>query len=151
MKEIKIIVPGISVSKLRARKGKNGNFYTPKKLSDYQEAVGWTAKDQMIQQGVQAFEKDVPLSVTIAFVKKGKLTAKPDIDNLAKSILDSLSHGIAYPDDSQIVHLAAGKVNPRNGEPIGVAIRIQEAKGEWDGTQEAAYGNMLRGMCRGKL
>lgn len=127
MKEIKIIVPGIAVSKLRARKGKNGNFYTPKKLSDYQEAVGWTAKDQMIRQEVQAFEKDVPLNVTIAFVKKGKLTGKPDTSNLVKAIEDALN-GIAYYDDSQIVQLYAAKVNPRNGEPIGVAIRIQEAK-----------------------
>jgi Holliday junction resolvase RusA-like endonuclease len=128
MKVINIIVPGIAVSKLRARKGKNGNFYTPKKLSDYQEAVGWTAKEQMMRQEVTAFEKDVPLFMTIAFVKKGKLTGRPDVDNLAKSILDSLSHGIAFQDDSQIVKLFAAKVNPRNGEPIGVAIRIQEAR-----------------------
>jgi len=130
MKEINIIVPGIAVSKLRARKGKNGNFYTPKKLSDYQEAVGWTAKEQMMRQEVTAFEKDVPLFMTIAFVKKGKLTGKPDVDNLAKSILDALSKGIAYQDDAQIVKLFAAKVNPRDGEPIGIAIRIQEAKGE---------------------
>jgi crossover junction endodeoxyribonuclease RusA len=127
MKVINIIVPGIAVSKLRARKGKNGNFYTPKKLSDYQEAVGWTAKEQMMRQEVTAFEKDVPLSIVIAFVKKGKLTGKGDIDNYVKAVLDSLN-GVAYYDDSQIVKLFAAKVNPRNGEPIGVAIRIQEAR-----------------------
>jgi Holliday junction resolvase RusA-like endonuclease len=81
----------------------------------------------MIRQEVQAFEKDVPLSVTIAFVKKGKLTGKPDTSNLVKAIEDALN-GIAYYDDSQIVKLFAAKVNPRDGEPIGVAIRIQEAK-----------------------
>jgi len=72
MKVINIIVPGIAVSKLRARKGKNGNFYTPKKLSDYQEAVGWTAKEQMLRQEVTAFEKDVPLWLTVAFIKGGE-------------------------------------------------------------------------------
>ena len=126
MKVINIIVPGIAVSKLRARTGKNGNFYTPKKLSDYQEAVGWTAKEQMMRQEVTAFEKDVPLFMTIAFVKKGKLTGKPDISNLVKAIEDALN-GVAYHDDSQIVKLLATKVNFRDGELIGVAIRIQEA------------------------
>ena len=129
MKVINIIVPGIAVSKLRARKGKNGNFYTPKKLSDYQEAVGWTAKEQMLRQEVTAFEKDVPLWLTVAFIKGGKLTGKPDTSNLVKAIEDALN-GVCYHDDSQIVKLFAAKVNPRDGEPIGIAIRIQEAKGE---------------------
>jgi Holliday junction resolvase RusA-like endonuclease len=81
----------------------------------------------MMRQEVTAFEKDVPLSIVIAFVKKGKLTGKGDIDNYVKAVLDSLN-GVAYYDDSQIVKLFAAKVNPRDGEPIGVAIRIQEVR-----------------------
>ena len=126
-KEIEIIFPGIAVSKLRARQGKNG-WYTPAETVAYERELGLIARNQMQLQEVEAFEKDIPLSVTIAFVKKGKLTGKPDIDNCAKAVLDALK-GVCYHDDSQIVHLTAGKINPGDGEPIGVAIRIQEVKG----------------------
>jgi Holliday junction resolvase RusA-like endonuclease len=38
-----------------------------------------------------------------------KYTKKPDIDNLAKTIMDALN-GICYDDDSQIVRLIVDKV-----------------------------------------
>ena len=50
-------------------------------------------------------------------IEEGKLhpTKKPDLDNVAKIVLDSLN-GIAYSDDSQIVKLNVEKhysENPR--------------------------------------
>ena len=47
---------------------------------------------------------------------------RPDLDNLAKSVLDAL-RGLVYHDDAQIVRLDLSK---QYGEP-GVVIRIQEA------------------------
>jgi Holliday junction resolvase RusA-like endonuclease len=127
-KEITIIFPGIAVSKLRARQGKNGQWYTPWETREYENELALIARNQMQLQEVEAFEKDIPLSIAIAFVKKGKLTARPDIDNCIKAVLDALK-GVCYHDDAQIVELLAGKANPRSKEVVGVAIRIQ-AKGE---------------------
>lgn len=123
-RQISVFFPGIAVSKLRARQGKKG-WYTPAETVAYERELGLIAKNQMQLQEVEAFEKDVPLSIVIAFVKKGKLTSKPDLDNLVKSCLDSLAHDVCYHDDSQIVRLVASKANPRDGESIGVAIRIE--------------------------
>src|SRR5688500_18754302 len=38
-----------------------------------------------------------------------------DVDNSQKSLLDSLAHGGAYRDDSQIVHLETWKCSPVAG------------------------------------
>ena len=49
-------------------------------------------------------------------------TIKPDTDNIAKSILDSLN-GIAYLDDKQVVDL---RVRKQYSEVPGVSIWISE-------------------------
>jgi crossover junction endodeoxyribonuclease RusA len=47
-----------------------------------------------------------------------------DIDNLIKSVLDSLEHGGVYPDDSQVVHLTIRKQEPvSNGKCV---VRVRE-------------------------
>jgi Holliday junction resolvase RusA-like endonuclease len=59
-------------------------------------------------------------------IKQGlkKPTKKPDIDNIAKIILDSLN-GIAYKDDTQVVSLTVHKIYYGN-EPF-VDVFIEEA------------------------
>ena len=49
-------------------------------------------------------------------------TIKPDTDNIAKSILDSLN-GIAYKDDKQVVKL---NVDKRYNEEPSVRVWISE-------------------------
>ena len=49
-------------------------------------------------------------------------TVKPDCDNLAKSILDSLN-GLAYHDDKQVVELVVKKYYAENAE---VKIKLSE-------------------------
>jgi len=49
-------------------------------------------------------------------------TIKPDTDNIAKSILDSLN-GIAYKDDKQVVRL---KVDKYYAEIPSVSVEIKE-------------------------
>ena len=48
-------------------------------------------------------------------------TKRPDIDNMAKSVLDALN-GVAYPDDSQVVCLRIRKGYGEKGETT-IAIR----------------------------
>lgn len=48
-----------------------------------------------------------------------------DIDNIQKALLDSLQHGGAYGDDSQIVRLTIEKCEPLDGGKTIVRIRKQ--------------------------
>ena len=71
------------------------------------------------------FKRGTPVAVTIrayyrppartsrkklVLMQEGKLRPlrKPDVDNIVKAVCDALN-GWAYHDDSQIVHIAAGK------------------------------------------
>ena len=91
------------LSKQRPRFG-NGHTYTPSKTKEYEERVGyeWKKKYKDCLTGA--------VSVTMKFFfhepKKAGVykTSRPDIDNLAKAILDGLN-GIAFTDDSQVVEL----------------------------------------------
>ena len=50
---------------------------------------------------------------------------KPDLDKLARAVLDALS-GVAYRDDSQVVSLDASKRLAEPGELPGLKLTIQE-------------------------
>lgn len=55
------------------------------------------------------FPKSLPKKVI-----EREFTIKPDVDNVAKSVMDALS-GIAYEDDSQVVTLVAEKHAAQRG------------------------------------
>lgn len=62
--------------------------------------------------------------------------ARPDIDKLVRSVLDSMSH-VVFRDDSQVVHLQACKVWAEIDTPsgAGVAVKVTPfiSQGESDG------------------
>ncbi len=62
-------------------------------------------------------------------------TKKPDIDNIAKAVLDGLN-GVAYKDDSQVTHLKVRKRYTTQAEHL--IIQIQADKGETDGDSSAS-------------
>jgi len=72
-----------------------------------------------------------PLSATLTFVfaskKKHRIykTTKPDCDNLAKGLLDSLN-GLLYVDDNQIVSLTVTKWHAAAHEQPHVLVTINE-------------------------
>ena len=80
---------------------------------------------------------DGPVDLTIEFVlprpkswRKGRdepMTARPDVDKLARAVLDALT-GIAFKDDSQVVRLSATKRRAREEENAGAYITIQPGK-----------------------
>lgn len=86
---------------------------------------------------------DGPLSVELLFVfprPKNRIwktkpmprephDKKPDLDNLAKSVLDALNQ-IAWRDDSQIVRLTATKQTASGDEQPHVVVRIGEESQE---------------------
>ena len=135
MREFKI--PGKIQAKQRPRFSRSGVVYTPKETRiyenfvracyfDYTSQYNWEPYGGQIRAEVEVFIQ-VPKSDSKA-KKQAKLageirpTIKPDCDNLAKSILDSLN-GLAYQDDRQIIELSVKKFYAEQSE---VKIRLME-------------------------
>lgn len=105
-----ITVMGEPVPKQRVRVV-NNHAYTPQKTKDAENKIAfrWVAKykSKIIENPVCieiVFAMKKPKAKTTKYVQK-----RPDIDNLAKTVLDALN-GIAYVDDKQVVKLVATKV-----------------------------------------
>lgn len=125
--KIKLIIPGEPVAKGRPRVTKHGFTYTPKKTENYENLVKLCYMQQnqgdklegQLKANIKAFFQ-IPKSVSkkkYIAMEKGKIrpSKKPDVDNIIKSVLDSLN-GLAYRDDSQVVCINAEKFysdNPR--------------------------------------
>lgn len=123
---IVIVIPGEPKGKGRPRLGK-GFTYTPKDTVNYENLVKVCYMDQ-----AKNLKLDGELKATIIAYysipkstskkKRTKMveerirpTKKPDLDNVAKIVLDSLNK-VAFDDDSQIVKLEIEKFyseNPR--------------------------------------
>ena len=113
-----IIVEGKIKGKARPRVF-NGHAMTPKDTVNYENWVKVCYQQQSkgylegpIRAHITAYYK-VPKSYTkkkIQAIREGleHPQKKPDIDNVAKIILDSLN-GIAYKDDSQVIELSVLK------------------------------------------
>ena len=79
-----------------------------------------------------------PVRVSLVFfierpksVKREHPSVRPDIDKLARAVLDGLTTAGVYSDDSQVVDLTASKVY---GVPAGVAVQVSPLS---DGNEEA--------------
>ena len=108
--------------------------YTPKKTSDYETEVRTQAQAVMTREPLETplavylyFRLPIPRSYTkkrseACLSGSERPTKKPDIDNLAKSVLDGLN-GVVWHDDSQIVSLHLTKVYARNP---GIDLLIRE-------------------------
>lgn len=139
------IARGVPVGKGRPRFSTvNGHAvaYTPAKTANYETLVKLSYQQQCA--GVK-FPEDVPLGVRInAYFPIPKSTSKkkraqmesgdimhlkkPDCDNVAKAILDSLN-GIAYNDDSQVCRLTVTKYYSENPR-VNVSISEMFTYGE---------------------
>lgn len=117
-------VPGAPKGKGRPKFSKVGNFvrtYTPKDTVEYENLVKMAYSERysleeplkgMVEATIVAYYP-IPKSMTKKnrkLIDEGKLapTMKPDTDNIAKTILDSLNQ-IAYDDDKQVVTLTVSK------------------------------------------
>lgn len=57
-------------------------------------------------------------------VKRLLPSVKPDVDKLARAVLDALT-GVAYKDDAQVTDLIVRKRYRQPAESIGVSIRVR--------------------------
>lgn len=121
MKKLTIRIPIDPVAKGRPRFTRFGGAYTPTKTKKYETAIA-----EYYTQASKGFTfEDTPVCVNIVFgmpipksapksrreaMQVGVIrhTKKPDLDNLAKAVLDALNE-IAWKDDSQIVRLSVMK------------------------------------------
>lgn len=129
----KFEILGKPIGKGRPRVGKFGT-YTPKKTANYETLVKYTFSN--LFSNVKPTDKPIKAMITAVFTipksyskkqiaeieKKPVYTKKPDCDNIAKIILDSLN-GLAYIDDNQIYNLTIIK---RYGEQEKVIIELEE-------------------------
>lgn len=52
-------------------------------------------------------------------------TSKPDLDNLAKAVMDSLN-GVCWIDDAQVCRIVLSKWIVAGGDPVCSVIKIKE-------------------------
>lgn len=126
---IKLIVPGEPKGKGRPKFSRQGKFvktYTPETTVNYENWVKICFQEAKLSKltGELKAEINCFFGIPNSYSKKKKEeaqnglirpTKKPDIDNIAKIILDSLN-GLAYDDDKNIVSCQIDKwfdSNPR--------------------------------------
>lgn len=133
MKKVEFEILGKPIGKGRPRLGKWGT-YTPKDTVNYETLVKFNFTNlfpnfELMQGPIKAeiiaffvIPKSYSKKKTAEIERKPIYTKKPDCDNVAKIILDSLN-GLAYQDDSQIYNL---KVIKRYGNQEKVLVRLEE-------------------------
>ena len=141
MREFKI--PGKVQAKQRPRFSKSGIVYTPKETrvyedfvrvcySDYANQYQWEPYDGQLRAEIEVFiqvpKSDSKLNKQAKIIGEIRPTTKPDCDNLAKSLLDSLN-GWAYQDDKQIVEL---KIIKQYGLQPKLEFSLEEIKTKGD-------------------
>lgn len=142
MRKVKFTIPGEPCGKGRARTVKNPktgktHSFTPEKTVIYENLVKMEYQRQcqnlmfpegtLIDMRITAYY-GIPKSVSnkkrdSMIAHRIRPTKKPDIDNLFKTVADSLNN-IAYHDDSQIVD---GMVRKFYSDQPRVVVTIQEA------------------------
>lgn len=134
MKKIRMIIPGEPRGKQRPRHTRSGTVYTPSETVAYEKEVKaayWRNDGAETFHGTVAvlitayygIPKSAPKSAKLAMLDGTRLpNKKPDIDNVAKIIMDGLK-GAAYDDDKQVVSLTAEK---RYGEEPHVFVTVVE-------------------------
>ena len=148
--EIHFVIEGRAQPQGRPRAVRMGagvRMYDPPKSKAYKQMVTAKVRSYMKINGIQTITE--PLAVHLNFyftppksyskkriraieAKEELFTKKPDLDNLAKSILDSCNN-LLFKDDSQIVGLTIGK-HYGHEDYVDVEVKIIETGKKSDNT-----------------
>lgn len=129
MAEIQFTVFGKVMGKPRPRVNRNGRVWTPVKFNAYEKKIS----DAYLAAGGSVLSGEICLTVSICRempnsrpkrLRNEADTYKPDIDNIAKIVLDALN-GVAYEDDKQVTQLHVIK-HPRTRSEEHVTITVEE-------------------------
>ena len=137
---INFTVPGKPHGKDRPRFRKIGNYvstYNTKQTKEYEKLVKLSALEQCKSQFDKDYTGTIKMSIKAYFkpnksISKKKYNlligksflSKPDVDNIAKIIFDSLN-GVAYKDDKQIAMLKIEKCYAEE-EKVEVEIEYEQ-------------------------
>jgi len=120
---IYFVVPGDPQGKGRPKASSRGGFvrmYTPAATRQYEEKIAWAATLARGTWPVMCTPMSLrvvahhPIPVSWSKRKQQQALAgelvpgKPDLDNVAKAVLDALN-GVIYLDDKQVIKLVAEK------------------------------------------
>ena len=147
-KILTFVLPGVPVPKGRPRMTKRGHVFTPKKTVSYEQSIAVAAQAAKSKLGgALLFDGPVFISIHCHFQmskswnrqKKHQMlyqphTQLPDLDNLAKSILDGLNRTFnIWNDDKQVAALTATK---HWAETDSVLVTLQKltkiGKNDWN-------------------
>lgn len=118
-KERSVIIYETPLPKARPRFTKNGHAYTPKRTAEYESMIRncWKLSGYPISTVELYVRIDFYMPIPKSMSKTDRAKAmvgelfpakRPDIDNLAKAVLDALNE-VAYWDDKQIVKMRLEK------------------------------------------
>lgn len=126
-----VFVAGLPAPQGSKTRGRHGGLYeSSARVGPWRELVGLAARDKCASPTSAA----VGLALVFTFARPGgdfkkngglrararpAMTTIPDLDKLARAVLDALA-GVVYLDDKQVVELGASK---RYGERPGVFVR----------------------------
>ena len=126
-------VPGVPRGKKRPRFARRGNFVTTYQPEEDKERESLIRACYLKAAGdIGPYDGPVAITIEALFTvpaswsqkKKacpGPMTSKPDLDNIVKSVLDSLNK-VAFVDDSQVIRNAASK---RRGDVDETIVTIE--------------------------
>jgi Holliday junction resolvase RusA-like endonuclease len=129
-RSLEVVIPGDPVAKGRPRFGR-GRTYTPAATLKAEGAMRRALQAAVLEHcwGLPARgEVGVTLAFTLPLtqaqarrgVESADHTVRPDLDNLAKLVLDA-ANGLIWFDDCQITHLGVSK---RRGTQPGVRLAV---------------------------
>ncbi len=132
-RKITFHVPGKPIPQSRPRFARRGNHvatYDAAPAKDYKSWVKTCALNAMAVEQVTLIPREIALAMNLTVnIERPKskknavyVTVKPDVDNLAKGILDSLE-SILYAADQQIITLTVSK---HYSDCPGVIISVTE-------------------------
>ena len=134
--EFECLIPGAPIGKGRPRAAKMGahvRLYTPKKTADWERSSALLARNAWCRppsddlcraEIVAVFPR--PKRLLRKKDPEGRVWhgSKPDIDNVCKSVLDSLVMAGVIRDDTQVVSLFAESVYASKSEGPCVVVRL---------------------------
>jgi Holliday junction resolvase RusA-like endonuclease len=137
MMTLQFVIPGPPVGKGRPRfstQGGKPRSYTPAVTREYEALIAARATEVM--QGNAPLKTPIrvmieaTMSVPLSWSKAKRQAAldgdiypaRPDVDNIAKTVLDGMN-GVVYADDAQVTHL---KVNKKYAEEGSVTVWLAE-------------------------
>lgn len=138
MKNIELTIPGLPVSQPRQRHaiiaGSVRN-YTPSNhpVQSFKSLCRLVASQQVQRPLVGPVEVEIAFYFARPANKIWKTkpmllevkTSKPDLDNLAKAVMDSLN-GVCWIDDAQVCKIVLSKWIVAGGDPVCSVIKIKE-------------------------